>query len=441
MDSLSSHRRAFLSKAVRAGAAAIAAPYFVTPSALGLCGRPPASDRIVIGAIGCGGKGRHNTGVFLAEKDTQIVAVCDVDSGHAEQDQRQVDQHYGTSDCRRYADFREIVARGDIDAVHVSTPDHWHALISVAAIESGKDVYCEKPLANSVSEAIAIRDAARRRQRVVQTGSQERSNDKVRFACELVRSGRVGKLHTVEVNMPCGDEAHHKEVIAWKGIPDPQPVPANLDWDFWLGPRPLAPYHERRSHFWWRFILAYGGGEMTDRGAHIIDLAQLANASDESGPSEITARGTRNAGSLYDAFMDYEFENVYSSGVRMVGRNREPRGLKLIGEDGWVFIHIHGGDLKSEPADLLEIPLDQLRVRLGRSPGHHRNFLDCVKDRQLPVAHAEIGCRTATICHLNNIAMLLGRTIRWDPVGEQIVDDDEAAALLRPSFREPWRLM
>jgi predicted dehydrogenase len=440
MPHSTSNRREFLSHVARTGAAAVAVPYFVAPSALGLDGRKPPSDRIVVAAIGCGGKGRHNTGEFLKQPDVQFVACCDVDSSHAEEDKRQIDAYYSNTDAKLFKDFRELVARDDIDAVHVSTPDHWHALASIAAIHSGKDVYCEKPLANSVAEAIAIRNAAQRKQRVVQTGSHERSNNKARFACELVRNGRIGKLHTIEINMPCSDEPHHKEVIAWKGIPDPQPVPPQLDWDFWLGHTPVAPYHERRCHFWWRFILAHGGGEMTDRGAHIIDLAQLANNSDATGPVEISATGKRNEGSLYDAFMDYQFENTFANGVKMIGKNQSPRGLKLVGDAGWIFIHVHGADLEASDPNWLQEKPESFKTSLGRSPGHHRNFLDCVKARQQPFADAGIGCRTATICHLNNIAMLLGRKLQWDPEREQFVNDDEASKLLQPQFREPWKL-
>lgn len=435
-----SNRREFLGQATRGGAAAIAIPYFVSPQALGYSGRASASDRIVMGAIGCGGKGRHNTGEFLKIPNVQFVAVCDVDEHHAQEDKRQIDTALGNADCQLYRDFRELVAREDIDAVHVSTPDHWHALTSIAALNSGKDVYCEKPLANSVAEAIALRNAARRMQRVVQTGSQERSNSQARFACELVQNHRIGKLHTIEINMPCIDEPHHKEVIAWKGIPESQTPPPHLDWQFWLGHTPDVPYHERRSHFWWRFILAHGGGEMTDRGAHIIDIAQLANDSDNGGPSEFKASGKRNEGSLYDAFMDYEFENVYANGVRMIGKNQSPRGLKLVGDEGWIFIHIHGAQLEASQPALLEEKPESLKKSLGRSPGHHQNFIDCIQTRQQPIADAGIGCRTATICHLNNIAMLVGRPILWDPVKEEIVGDPDASALLCPKFREPWKL-
>ena len=431
-------RRQFLTQALGATAAAVAIPDFVRASALGLSGHVPPSDRIVMASIGSGGKGRHNTGEFLKFPDVQFVAVCDVDTQHAAEDKKQVDMHYQNSDCRVYGDLRELLQKEKLNAVHVSTPDHWHALASIAAMQAGCDVYCEKPLANTVAESIAIRDAARKLQRIVQTGSHERSNEKVRFAAELARSGRLGKIATVEVNMPCRDEWHHKQVLEFKGIPDPMPVPDQLNWDLWLGHTPLVPYHERRAHFWWRFIWAYGGGEMSDRGAHIIDIAQLALGQDDSGPVSFQAHGTRQPDNLYDVFMDYQFECTYADGVRLVGANKEPRGLKLIGSEGWVFVHVHGGELEASDPEILAAK--DLSVDLGRSPGHHRNFIDCVQSREQPLAHAGIGCRTATLCHLNNIAMLVGRPLQWDPQSEKISGDPDASKLLAPAMRQPWHL-
>jgi predicted dehydrogenase len=431
-------RRKFLGGVAGVAGASLAVPYFVRAETLGLQGSTPPSDRIVIGSIGSGGKGRHNTGELLKLPEVQFVSVCDVEQKHAAEDKKQVDTFYKNEDCRVYADLRELLAKEKLDAVHVSTPDHWHALASIAAINAGCDVYCEKPLANSVHEAMAIRDAAKAKNRIVQTGSHERSNDKVRRAAEIVRSGRLGKVSTIEVNMPCGDEWHHKEVIAYKGIPEPMPVPEGLNWDLWLGHTAAVPYHEKRAHFWWRFILAFGGGEMSDRGAHILDIAQLALDMDDSGPVEFKAQGKRNVENLYDAFMDYNFECTYGNGVKLVGANREPRGLKFIGSEGSLFVHIHGGETVAEPATLLEAK--DLAIDLGRSPGHHRNFVDCIKSRQQPIASAEIGCRTATLCHLLNVAMLTGRPLRWDPKTEKVLGDDDAAKLLAPKMRAPWTL-
>lgn len=426
---------------MQASAAALAVPYFVSPASLGLAGHVAPSNRITIGGIGTGGKGRHNLEQFLGFADCQVVAVSDVDRNHAEAAMNMVNERYANKDCQSFADFREMCAREDIDAICVSTPDHWHALNTIAALRGGKDVYCEKPLANSVGESKAMRDVAKAVGKIVQCGSHERSTAGARFGCELVRSGRFGKIHTVEINLPC-DDSHHIEAKKLTDIPPVEEVPAHLDYDAWLGHTASVPYIPRRVHFWWRFNLAYGGGEMTDRGAHIIDLAQLGLGMDDTGPVQFEAQGDRAVGSLYDAYWEYNFVNTYANGVKMIGKSEGPRGLKFIGEDGWLMMHIHGARLESSHPELLDEAKSEPEntVKLGRSPGHHRNFVDCVKSRQEPFATAEIGHRTATICHLNNLAIQLGRSLKWDPAAEQVVGDDEANGLLTPKMRAPWSL-
>jgi predicted dehydrogenase len=441
------NRRQFLKRTT----ALAAAPYLISPSSIGLGDTIPPSDRIVMGAIGCGGKGRHNTKSFLQDKRIQFVATCDVDQEHLKQGTDEVNQHYGNGDCQAYADFRQLIARQDLDAVHVSTPDHWHAVASVRAMEAGKDVYCEKPLANSFGESKAIRDTVRQTGRILQCGSHERSNNNCRFAAELVRSGRIGSIQSVRIQMPC-DQDHHKQARALKSQPVAEKVPDHLDWDMWQGPTGPVEYWERGCHFWWRFILSYGGGEMTDRGAHIIDIAQLGLDMDESGPVRFEAQGSQTPGSPYDAFWDYQFTNTYANGVQLIGESGGERGLKFEGTEGWIFVAIHGGKLTSSNPDLLpanvregkrvgvDQSFDQLTTQLGRSPGHHENFIDCVISRKQPMATAEIGHRTATICHLNNIAMKVGRPIRWDPQQEELIGDIEAGELLLPEMRSPWRV-
>jgi predicted dehydrogenase len=355
-------RRRFLEKSVKLSAVAVGFPYIVRSSALGNAGTVSPSNRITLGCIGVGGQGCGNMAAFMSNPDVQIVAVCDVEEKSIyygqqvrglEYAKKTVEEKYGKGNCAAYKDFRDLLCRDDIDAVSICPPDHWHGLISIAAAKAGKDIYCEKPLTNTISEGRAVCDAVKSYGRILQTGSHERSNDSARFACELVLNQRIGKLHTIHVNMPNTD-AHHKKV---KQLDFPQPVmevPETLDYDFWLGPTPLAPYTHYRSHFWWRFTLDYGGGEMTDRGAHIIDLAQLGNDTDDTGPVELVARGERLTNGLFNTFIDYHFECLYSNGVRMIGTTNEPRGLKFIGDKGWVFIHIHGGRLEAEPKSLLE---------------------------------------------------------------------------------------
>lgn len=434
------NRRRFLKTAANTAAAAIGFPYIVSSSALGKTGRPAPSNRITIGCIGLGGQGTYNMKGFMRNPDVQVVAVCDVYTKHLKCGKDAVNKQYGNQDCVTYHDYRQLLACDDIDAVSVCTPDHWHALISIAAAKAGKDIYCEKPLANTIVESRAICDAVKRYGRVLQTGSHERSNDTVRFACELVRNGRIGKLHTIRINMP-SKEWHHKEILRLADTAFPQmPVPDGFDYNMWLGHTPYEAYTERRCHFWWRFILNYGGGEMTDRGAHIIDIAQLGNAADDTGPVELQATGQRPSGGLYDTFFKYKFECNYANGVRMVGADTGTRGLKFEGTDGWIFIHIHGGRLEAGPSSLLKEVIRPNEIHLGRSPGHRRNFLDAVKSRIDPIATAEIGHRTATICHLLNIAMLTGEKLKWDPQQERVTNSYAANRMLGRPMRSPWHL-
>ena len=453
-------RRDFLKRSGLA-AAGLAAPLIVPASALGRAGAVAPSDRIVMGCIGLGGQGTFNMRAFINQPDTEVVALCDVDEGVGDFDMLyqepgnnraglnpaltkavQYYQEKGVAVNKdrfaKYTDFRELLQRSDIDAVTVCTPDHWHGLISIAAAEAGKDVYCEKPLVNSVVEGRALVNAVRRYGRVLQTGSHERSNDSVRYAWELVKNGRIGKLREIRVNMPNSD-SHHMQLRQDHGDHPVMPIPKGFNYDLWLGPAAYAPYTPKRTHFWWRFILETGGGEMTDRGAHIIDLGQYINETDDSGPVELSAKGSQVTGKLFDCFIEYEFECVYQNGVRLIGTSEGERGLKLIGSDGWIFIHIHGGRLEASNPDILREVIGAGEVHTERSPGHHRNFLDCVKTRRKPVADVEIGHRTATICHLLNIAMLTGKPIRWDPVTE-ISTDDEINRLLERPMRSPWHI-
>src|SRR5258708_6174195 len=221
-------------------------------------------------------------------------------------------------DCKTIGDFREVVGNKDINTVIVATPDHWHALASIAAAKAGKDIYCEKPLTNSVGEGRALCKAVADMKVVLQCGSMERSGDNIRHVAELVKKGRLGKLHTVRISLPCNDK-HHQDARALKDVPAPMPVPDGFDCDFWLGHTPKVAYTEKRCHFFWRFNLTYGGGEMTDRGAHVIDLAQLCMGTDDTGPVEIEAKGERNKDSLYNVFWDMEFTNLFANGIKMIG--------------------------------------------------------------------------------------------------------------------------
>lgn len=432
-------RRDFLRQTAISSAAISAAPYFVPAHVLGGEAGTAPSDKLGIGVIGTGGMGRGHLNWILSQPDLVARAVCDVDRGHLQQALDLAKAAESGKDCTAFTDFRELLAHPGIDAVWVVTPDHWHGLITVAAAKAGKDIYCQKPLANSIGEGRAMVDAAKKHGRVLQCGSQERSTPTVRYACELVRNGKLGEIKTVHVYLPC-DDIHHKAVRSRDGKLVAADVPSELDYNFWLGHTEEVPYAENRCHFWWRFNSRYGAGEMTDRGAHVIDIAQLALDMDESGPVEYQGQGVPLTGDLYDTFMDFTFENVYPNGVRMIGYKTGPRGIRFEGTEGSVFVHVHGGKLEAEPASLLDITIGDGEVQLGRTSDHQRNFIDCVRSREVPFAGGEVGHRTATLCQLNVIAMRLGRALKWDPVAERVIGDDEANKFLMPEMRAPWTL-
>lgn len=432
MTTPSTSRRQFLSTS----AALLSAPLYVPATALGRDDRAPASERIRVGVIGTGGRGRGLIGSFLNEKDVDIVAVCDVDTRHLEQGKAVVEKR-AKNKATAYKDFRDLIAHKGLDAVVVATPDHWHALPSIAACKAGLDVYCEKPLTNSIGEGRVLCDTAKEFKRIVQCGSHERSGGNARFACEIVRNGKIGKLKTLRINLPCND-GHHANARKL-GTPAPSDPPKELDYDTWLGHTARVPYVSQRVHFNWRWVLAYGGGEMTDRGAHVIDLGLLGANLDSTGPVEIEAKGVQQKDCLYDVFWDYTFTNTYANGVKLIGSTRGPRGVRFEGEDGWIFIHVHGARLEASSPDLLKLKPEDFKEQLGRTKNHTRNFLDSMRSRKAPFATAEWAHRTASVCHLNNIAMRLGRKLKWDPVKERF-EDEEANKLLTPVMRAPWKL-
>ena len=430
-------RREFL----RTAAAAVG-PAVIPGSVLGKDAGTSPAERLTMGLVGVGGQGGYHLRTLSGYQDVRILAVADVDAGRRKAAVEHVDNAYaeerkaGTyKGCAQYNDFRELVARPDIDAVLIAAPDHWHASIAVAAMEAGKDCYLEKPIALTVAQGRAVCDVARRYRRVVQIGSHERSRPTVRFACELVRSGRIGTLHTIRVNMPL-DNPKERQIP-----PQPvMPVPEGLDWNMWLGPAPWAPYTAKRCHFWFRYIMDTSGGEMTDRGAHILDIAQLGNGTDDTGPVELWAQGWRPPNSFFDTFMTYDYTFRYANGVQVIGSSSGPRGLKFEGSDGWIFVHIHGGKLEADPPSLLKEELGEGDVLLGRSPGHHQDFFNAVRTRGPTMATPEIGHRTATLCHLATIAMLTGERLTWDPVAERVTNSEQADRMLSRPAREPWLL-
>jgi predicted dehydrogenase len=414
-------RRDFLRRSA-AAATMLALPASLYRNALSAA--DPPSEKIRIGSIGVGGQGTANLKAVL----DKVVAVCDVDKTHLQAAAALV-----KGKCETYADYRKLLDNKEIDAVVVATPDHWHSLITIDACLAGKDVYCEKPLTLFVTEGRAIVKAARKHKRIVQTGSQQRSDfgGKFRKACEFVRSGRLGKLKTVKVGIP---NVNYNKRPNDSGPPD-------LDFDFWLGPAPKVEYNRDHVHYNFRFFWDYSGGQMTNFGAHDLDIAQWGLDMDESGPVEITGKGTFNKDKLFEVTESCEVTYKYANGVTLVlgqGVKGIKGGVTFEGEKG--TIHVDRGNLTSDPGAIVEEPLGDKDVHLYLSPGHHRNWLECIKSRKLPICDAEIGHRSATVCHLGNIAIRTGRTIKWDPAKEEIVGDDEAAKMLSRTYRAPWKL-
>ena len=423
-------RRQFLKKAAGVTAGAVAFPYIVPSSALGKAGKVAPSNRIVMGAIGTGLQGVSDMRGFLGIGEVQVVAVCDVDKAHREQAKQIVDQAYGNKDCTAYNDFREVTRRSDIDAVVIATPDHWHVLPAIDAAKHGQDLYVEKPLTLTIKEGRVLSDVVRRYGRILQTGSQQRSDRNFRLVCELVRNGRLGKLHTVRVTIPGNNRTAGP---TWT----PQPVPDGFDYDFWLGPAPWQPYHEQRCHYQFRFILDYSGGQVTNWGAHYLDIAQWGLGMDDSGPVEITGHGEFPTSGLFTTATKVDFRCTYADGVELTCMTGG-QGLRFEGSDGWIFVNRE--ILKTEPASLLQERIGSDEIRLYESRDHIQNFLDCIRTRKKPVADVEIGHRSATLCHLGNIAMLRDCTLKWDPEREEFIDDDAANRMRSRPMRSPWTL-
>jgi predicted dehydrogenase len=427
------NRRSFLRRGAGVTLGAIGFPYVVGPSSLGKAGTVAPSERITMGFIGTGAHGVEvNLPSFLAQNDAHVVAVCDVDSARLRQARDIVNQKYGSRDCSTYRHFRDVLERRDIDAVMISTPDHWHVPISIAAAQAGKDVECEKPTL-TVEEGRVLVETMQRYGRVFQWSTEDRAVDVYHRMCELVRNGRIGKVHTIKVELPVGPET--------PGNPKPMPVPEGFDYDMWLGPAPWAPYTKDRCHWNFRWIFDYSGGMLTDWGAHLLDGAQWGNNTEHTGPVEVEGKGVFWPGGLYDTAKEYHLEYTYADGVRLIVDSGTP-SLRFEGSEGWIGNRGWRAPLEADPPAVLNSVIGPDEVHLFTCPqGEQRNFLDCVKSRQACYFPPEIGQRCFTIAHIGNIAMRLGRKLRWDPAKERFVNDDEANRLLGRARRSPWHLL
>ncbi len=424
-------RRGFLKTA--AATAGIAAFPTIVPASV--FGPNAPSKKLNMGAIGLGGMGNGNLGAFLNIDNVRVVAICDVDQKHAEGARDRVNKQYKDTGCKTYKDFREMLGRGDIDLCSIAVPDHWHALLYVASMKAGCDVYGEKPLARSIKEGRAIVNAQQRYGRVWQTGSWQRSTANFYQACMLVRNGRIGKVARVEVGLPTGRGA---------GLFTPGEPPAGLDWNFWLGPapwRPFAKFDNRAPHWSWRWILDFSGGQLTDWCGHHVDIAHWGLGYDRTGPVAIEGKGEYPPDGYYDVPVKYDFTCTYAAGVKInvTDASKNKMGTKWIGEDGrWIYV-TRGGLEASDPKILKE-EIGAEEIQLIKSPEHHRNFIECVKTRRETITPSEIAYRSISVGLLGEIAMLTGRKIKWDSDKEEILDDPAASALLMRPYREPWKL-
>lgn len=439
-------RRTFLQTAAVAAVAATRSSAAQT--------RPPASERIAVAAIGLGERGFAVLNEFLHEPDVQVVAVCDVHEWHYRERewgkgkplgrkpaQQMVNAHYASltksgiaNGCRAYSDFRDVCQRDDIDAVLVATPDHWHALITLAALRSGKDVYCEKPVTHWFAEGQQVCREVASRKAILQVGSQQRSDAKFRQAVELVRNGWLGNVQRVEVGLPPG-------YTQPMGDPAVVAVPEGLDYDLWCGPSDVLPYMKARHHRWWRGHTAYGGGVLMDFIGHNNDIAHWGLGEEAGGPVSVEAVGWKYPDTkVYDTPADYAIHCRYASGVTSIISNQFPVGAKWIGENGWVFVT--RGKISCSDKRWEDPAFRRGDWRAYESPGHVRNFLDGVKARKECVAPAENAHRAITPGHLAYVSQSLGKPLRWDPVAEQIPDHPEAQQkLLALPYRAPWSLI
>ena len=456
-------RRQFL----RTAGTAAALPFLLPGTVFAQDGRPRPSNRITLGVVGWGMQGPNNTKSLLAEDDCQVVAACDLDKSHLQEAVDTINDNYGNKDCKAYHDYRELLARTDIDAVMLAVPDHWHALMATEAVRHGKDIYSEKPLAHTIMEQQAIVHAVEDSKIIWQTGSWQRSVSTFHKAAEIVRNGLIGKVTHVEVGLPAG---HHDfpgtapELLAKLGLSSENPEylatilpgtpqwdaavtepPAELDYETWIGPSRMEPYIKTRVHMNWRWNYNTGGGQLMDWIGHHCDIAHWGLGFDRSGPSEIEGQGIfPPANAIWNTCVRYRIELQYPQDITMTIAGGYPdikSGTKWIGTDGWVWVDRSGFESSnSEWKTMKQLPEDQRKIKLYESSNHYRNFLDCIKSRQPTIAPVQTAHHSAVPGHLGLISMLTGRKIRWSVENEQILDDAEAAKLMTRDYRAPWHL-
>jgi len=428
-------RRTFLKTA----AVTAAAPYVITSTALGAGETPAASERIAMGLIGTGPQGCGVMGGFMHHPTCQIVAVCDPNRDRRLAAKKNVEGFYAGrkekdyKGCADYNDFRQLVARDDIDAVIVGTPDHWHAIATIEAAKHGKDVYCEKPLTLTVAEGRAMCDAIKRYGRIFQHGTQQRSDRNFRHAAELAVNGYLGKIQIVKVGAPGSARDN--------GQQKPADPPEGFDYDLWLGQAPTAPYYEvvcqQRG---WYYMSPYSAGFVSGWGVHHVDSAHWGMGVDDTGPVELEGKGDYPKEGLYDTACTWQVDLTYSNGLKMsfTSNNFNDQGVRYEGTDGWVYVR--RGRIDANPKSLLKVEMKPGDTHLYESRHHQGNLLDCIKTRKPTVCPIETAHHANLVCLISDIAMRVGRKLKWDPVKEEFPGDAEANRMLSRAMRPPWHL-
>jgi predicted dehydrogenase len=434
-------------------AAAVAAPLFLPGP---LFGAAAPSNKVTLGCIGLGGQGNGNMGNFMGNDDCRVLAVADVDQRHLDAAANRVNQRYNNKDCKAYKDFRDLLARADIDAVSIATPDHWHSIPAIMAANAKKDIFCEKPLSHTLAEGIAMVEAVERNQRIWQTGSWQRSVLNFRWAAGLVANGRIGKIQRVEVGLPSG----HSDPKKTGGKSPNTDPPKEVDYNFWIGPSRMMPFNEDRFHWGWRWNYNTGGGQLMDWIGHHCDIAHwgLSNPKfgcgpdDQVGPLELSATAEfPPQDATWNTATRYRIECQYPNHVELViagGHDDIRGGTKWIGEHGWVWVNRGAFDASDKEwvetlkrgKRRVEEAETKMSFPLMVSANHWGQFLDSIKSRQKTVTPIQVAHRSQTPGHLGYIASRVGRKLKWDAARQQIIGDAEASKLLAKTFRPPWHL-
>ena len=430
-----SSRRDFVKKSATAVVGAFVLPHIIPSSALGMGGKLPPSNRIVMGQIGTGSQGTSNMRDFIKLKNqVQFVALCDVDAKRLEATKVMVDKTNKNKDCRTYGDFREFLEKEKLDAVSIALPDHWHGIIYTETVNKKVDVYGEKPICRTINDGKVIVSAVKKNNIIWQTGSWQRSQENFRRGAELVINGRVGKIKLIEVGLPDGSRGI--------GTPPVMEVPKELNWEMWLGPALKVPF--RGVYHWdWRWILDYSGGQLTDWAGHHIDIANWGAGLEHTGPVEIAGEGVYPREGIFNVPVEYDFLCKYANGIemRVANASRFPMGMGTTwyGDLGWLHVD-RGGKISASNPKILEEKIADNETHLYKSENHWQNFIDSVRSRKPAIAPIEVAYRAISVALLGEIAMTTGQKIQWDPEKEEIIGNPSATRLLSRPYRKPWTL-